>query len=116
MMSKRFDHIAGGVMNRAVLVALGTGAVISSAAALSIGTASAPAQPGVAKSQFEQARLAWNAREAQRAQIEARYLVARAQCDGLGGARRDRCVIAAHAAKGRMLLDTQAPYEMRSRS
>lgn len=54
------------------------------------------------------------ARNAQRAHIEARYLVERAQCLALGGAKRDQCQINAHAARGRALLEAAAPYESRS--
>jgi hypothetical protein len=103
-------------MKRAILVALGTGAVITSAAALSIGNAYTRSAPAAPLSEFEQARATWSARAAQRAQIEERYLAARAECDALGGAKRDRCLIAAHAFKGRLLLETQAPYEVRERS
>ena len=54
------------------------------------------------------------ARNAQRARVEARYLVERAQCATLGGAKRDQCQISAHAARGRALLEAAAPYETRS--
>lgn len=100
-------------MKRAILVALGTGAVITSAAALSIGTASSQPISPVARSEYEVARMAWSAREAQRARIYARYADARARCEPLGGARRDRCLIDAHAEKGRALLAAHAPYQMR---
>ena len=55
-----------------------------------------------------------SARNAQRARIEARYLVERAACGALGGFKRDRCLIAAHATRGRALLEAAAPYETRS--
>ena len=54
------------------------------------------------------------ARDAQRARIEARYFIERAQCAALGGLKRDQCQIAAHAARGRALLEAAAPYEIRS--
>jgi hypothetical protein len=54
------------------------------------------------------------ARNAQRARVEARYLVERAQCMALGGAKRDQCQISAHAARGRALLEAAAPYETRT--
>jgi hypothetical protein len=98
-------------MNRAILIALGTAAVITSAAAHSIGNAYMPPSQGAALSEFEQARATWNARAAQRAQIEDRYIAMRSDCDALGGAKRDRCLVSAHAFKGRLLLETQAPYE-----
>ena len=97
-------------MKRAILVALGTGAVITSAAALSIGNASSSAPSTITHSEFERARVAWTAREAVRAKIDERYLAQRAQCEPLGGAKRDRCLVAAHAARGRALLDAHAPY------
>jgi hypothetical protein len=53
-------------------------------------------------------------RAAQRARIEARYQVDRASCAALSGFKRDRCQIAAHAARGRALLEAAAPYEVRS--
>ena len=100
-------------MKRAVLVALGTAALISSAAALSIGSAASPRSTQAPRSEYERSRLEQLARAEQRAQIEARYTDARSRCDALGGARRDDCLISAHAAKGRALLETQAPYELR---
>jgi hypothetical protein len=53
------------------------------------------------------------ARDAQRARIDARYEVDRARCDALKGFRRDKCLISAHAVKGRALLEAAAPYEVR---
>jgi hypothetical protein len=54
------------------------------------------------------------ARNAQRARIEGRYLLARASCASLGGAKRDECQINAHSLRGRALLEAAAPYEMGS--
>lgn len=52
------------------------------------------------------------ARRAQRAHIEARYLLDRARCGPLTGARKkDQCLIDAHAARGRALLEAAEPYE-----
>jgi hypothetical protein len=99
-------------MKRAILVALGIGTVITSAAALSIGTA-APKPVAAGQTEFEQARSAWTAREEMRTRVEARYLAARAQCEPLGGLKRDKCLISAHASKGHALMEIQAPYEMR---
>lgn len=148
-------------MKRAILVALGTGAIISSAAALGIGGASHPAnskhmtrsdylaaleaiemssaetlatcevmagfvreicraevaaEEMVRGAEIEQGfrRDQPAAREAQRARIEARYQVARAKCQAVGGARRDQCFIETHAVRGRALLEAQAPYEIRN--
>lgn len=100
-------------MKRAILVALATAALISSAAALSIGSAVGPRATEAPRSEFERSRLEQSARAEQRAQIEARYADARSRCQALGGARRDDCLIMAHAAKGRALLDAQSPYESR---
>lgn len=99
-------------MKRAILVALGTGAIITSAAALTVGKTSSPAALA-AETEFERSRVGWIAREEQRKGIEARFQGVRAQCDTVGGARRDRCLIAVHAARGRALLEAHAPYEMR---
>ena len=55
-----------------------------------------------------------SARNAQRARIEARYQIERAACATLGGLKRDRCLIATHATRGRALLEAAAPYETRS--
>jgi hypothetical protein len=52
-------------------------------------------------------------RALQRARIDARYQVDRARCNGVNGVRRDRCLVQAHATKGRALLEAAAPYEVR---
>lgn len=52
-----------------------------------------------------------SARAMQRARIELRYQAERARCAPLGGAQRDQCLIAAHALKGRALLDSASPYQ-----
>ena len=54
-----------------------------------------------------------SARALQRARIDARYQVARTRCQSLAGFQKDKCLISAHAARGRALLQTQAPYERR---
>ncbi|HXD06002.1 MAG TPA: hypothetical protein VN680_08135 [Burkholderiaceae bacterium] len=143
-------------MTRAILVALGTGAIITGAAAIGIGAALTPPPSAMSPAEYRNAVLhaEWlrgiaesrcddlddagaaicrvraaadrivrvaqieadyrhneqAARAAQRARIDARYLVDRARCDTLGGFRRDRCLIEAHAAKGRALLEVNAPY------
>jgi len=143
-------------MNRAILVALGTGAVITSAAAIGLGAAGSVPERALSRAEYraalagvERARPALVAqcslsdaaarevclaraeademvrvadieqgfrhdgaasREAQRARIDARYQVARAECNALKGYPRDKCQIAAHAARGRALLQSQAPY------
>ena len=148
-------------MKRAIFVALATGAVVSSAAALGIGAATGGTDdiPTLTRAQYvaglralehgrDAAQLACDAlngaerevcraealgaemvraaelerryrrtphaeRQAQRARIDARYLVDRARCAAQTGARRDRCLIEAHATKGRALLEAAAPYEVR---
>lgn len=107
-------------MNRAIVVALAIGAVISSAAALRSGAAPAPVTQVLGPSEYraaildvEIARARQATRLAQRERIEARYLVDRAKCSQVGGIQRDRCLIASHAAKGRDLLEAAAPYEIR---
>ncbi len=101
-------------MKRAILMALGTAAVITSAAALGIGMTVRGATAAAGATESERALASANAREAQRAMIDARYLGAREKCSALGGYARDQCLIGAHAARGRALLDAQAPYEMRN--
>lgn len=147
-------------MRRAIFVALSTGAVITSAAAISIGAAGNASQ-SISRAEYQSAMqgvaasrerlsarcelLAGNEREVclieaaahqivqaaeieanyrrneasaralQRARIDARYQVDRARCAAYGGLRRDRCLIRAHATKGRAMLDTAAPYEVRYR-
>jgi hyperosmotically inducible periplasmic protein len=147
-------------MKRAILIALGTGALISSAAAIGIGATATGApearltrasyEQGVseARAQHERAAAACEplkaaerevcraeaeaaaavrtadlkadflrtqeaAREAQKTRIDARYQVRRAQCQALGGFRRDKCLVSAHAERGRSLLDVAAPYAVR---
>jgi hypothetical protein len=147
-------------MKRAIVVALATGAVISSAAALGIGATAVTTETHMlTRTQYEGAlRAVEQAREAvlracdahagldrevcraeaagvemirvaeldaryrrnpqaqraaQRARIDARYLVDRARCGAFNGVRRDRCLVQAHATKGRALLEAAAPYEVR---
>ena len=99
----------GGNMKRAIFVALGTGAMITSAAAFTSSIGSEP-QPA-ARGAYQVAMQHQSAREAQRARIDARYQADRARCDTLGGFKRDKCLIQAHAARGRALLEAAAPYE-----
>jgi len=146
-------------MRRAILVALGTGAVITSAAAIGVGAALGPSEETMTREQYDagQQRLKWMrssaqarcesldvseislclaqvraddrirtadleaafrrtesaARNAQRARIDARYEIERAGCEPLRGFRKDQCLVAAHATKGRMLLEAAAPYGLR---
>lgn len=149
-----------GNMRRAIFVALSTGALITSAAALGIGAAGTDSQ-SISRAQYEAAlqridavrgrlparceplagsereiclteaaahqrvqlaeveagyrRTEQSARALQRARIDARYQVDRARCETFGGIKRDRCMIRAHATKGRALFDAAAPYEVRYR-
>lgn len=147
-------------MRRSILVALGTGAVISSAAAIGIGAAVSSAPQTMGQHEYEAAmrgievarddlfnrcetlqsaferdfcrteasanemvrvadieesyrRTQQSSRAAQRARIEARYQVERARCGALGGFKRDKCLVSAHATRGRSMLEAAAPYEVR---
>ena len=143
-------------MKRAILVALGTGALISSAAAIGIAMAGYETPARLTREGFEAAvsierteregriascetvrandrdtcravamansaariaeieegyyRTQASARGAQRARIDARYHVQRANCQSLGGFTRDKCLVSAHADRGRSLLEVAAPY------
>jgi hypothetical protein len=147
-------------MKRAILVALGTGTIVSGMAVISIGAAVNAEPPATSRAEYHAALAAIEAarpetlalceqgaantrelcraqadadelvqvadieatfrrdrestRAAQRARIEARYQVERTKCAALGGFKRDRCQIAAHAVRGRALLEAAAPYEARS--
>lgn len=143
-------------MNRAILVALGTGTIITSAAAIGIGASVQPKSSTMSRSEYQVAlaqvrereprllagceaveaaqrelcrariggelmvqvadleqgfrRTPEAARDAQRARIDAQYQVERARCATLKGYARDKCLIRAHATRGRALLQSQAPY------
>lgn len=101
-------------MKRAIFVALATGLVITSAAALDI--AGARALPvsfqGEDPIAFA-ARVRESARSEQRARIDARYLAEREACAAKGGFQRDKCLVSAHANRGRAMLEAAAPYEVR---
>ena len=145
-------------MKRAILVALGTMTLVSSATAIRFSTADATESGRMAPGEYrathaaialareaalgrcaslqkadardwceaaalarEAARLAeveaafrgseQSIRAMQRARIELRYQTERARCAPLAGPQRDQCVIAAHALKGRALLDSASPYQ-----
>jgi len=145
-------------MKRATFVALGTGAIIGSAAAIGIangdpvsfsvsrneyrdGLVRVAARRGNALARCETAQAAFRdvcraeangeatirvaeleerlhpedatARAVLRARIDARYQVARTRCQALSGLQKDQCLISVHAARGRALLQAQAPYERR---
>src|SRR5687768_4013084 len=102
-----------GNMRRAIFVALGTGAVITSAAAIGIGAATIETASQPAQGIYQVAMQHQSARESQRARIDARYQADRARCDSVSGFKRDKCLIQAHAIKGRAMLEAAAPYEVR---
>ena len=99
-------------MNRAVWIAVALGTMISGAAAIGIDAQSTPVP--AASNTLERTALLDAARRAQRESIESRYQSDRSACEPLGGARRDSCLIEAHARKGRALLEAAAPYATRS--
>ena len=143
-------------MRRAIVVALGIGAVVASAAALGLGAgfgdggtmdrdryeslvqlahddrrlhtshcdayrdnereycrteAQVAATVRIADLEADYYRTQEAGRAAQRARIDGKYQLARVRCNALGGFRRDKCLIQAHAARGRALLEAAAPYE-----
>ena len=101
-------------MRRAMFVALGTGLVISSAyAALDITGASAAAVSFARGDPVQVARTRQSAREEQRDRIQARYAAQKESCAQLKGYQREKCLVKAHANRGRALLEAAAPYENR---
>lgn len=103
-------------MRRAILVALGIGTIVTSAAAIGITATAMPESVSTLQgplSAVEMKRSEASARDAQRARIEQRYQAERAQCESLGGLRHDRCLITAHAHHGHALLEAAAPYQVR---
>jgi hypothetical protein len=108
-----FTPIGEDGMKRAILIALGIGVMVTSAAALDIaGTLPAPAA-AVHDEQVHAARTLQEARARQRAAIDARHAADRQRCASLAGYRRDKCLVQAHAARGRAMLEAAAPYEDR---
>ena len=147
-------------MTRAIVVALGTGAFITSAAALSVGSTTGHSAQEMSAAEYRDAvrlledsrrenllrceglaaadkdlcrtevqasdlvrvaeleqgfrRNEQSSRALQRARIDARYQLDRARCGTLGGFKREKCLVQAHAARGRALLDASAPYEGRA--
>ena len=103
-------------MRRSILVALGIGTIVTSAAAIGITATAMPEGATGLHGPFsftDMKRAEASARDAQRARIEQRYESERAQCDTLAGLRHDRCLIAAHAHRGHALLEAAAPYQVR---
>jgi hypothetical protein len=104
-----------------MLVGLGAGAAIWSAAVIGIGAAivSAPQTKGqeeheaatnelVRVSDIEEGyrRTQQSSRAVQRARIEARFQVDRARCGTLGGFKRDKCLVSAHATRGHSMINS----------
>ncbi|HXF80587.1 MAG TPA: hypothetical protein VN598_17105 [Usitatibacter sp.] len=103
-------------MRRSILVALGIGTIVTSAAAIGITATVLPEPVTAARGDLtftEMKRVEASAREAQRARIDVRYEAERARCEALGGVRHDRCLISAHARRGHALLEAAAPYQVR---
>jgi hypothetical protein len=103
----------GNMRKRAILIALGTGVMISSAAALDMAGAGSLRVSVASNDEVLVARTRDAAREEQRSRIESRYLAERESCAPLRGYAREKCVVKAHANKGRALLEAAAPYEAR---
>jgi hypothetical protein len=103
-------------MRRSILVALGIGFIVTSAAAIGI-TATAMPQaivgPQGSLTFTQMKRFESSARDAQRARIDQRYEAERARCEPLRGLAHDRCLISAHAHRGHALIEAAAPYQVR---
>ena len=109
-----FPTIGDDGMKRAILIALGIGVMVTSAAALDVGSATPAGMPNaIHDEQVHAWRVRDSARANQRARIEERYSAERERCAGLGGYRRDKCYVQAHATRGRALLEAASPYESR---
>ncbi len=87
--------------------------VVSSATALDIGAAREPATVRVHDPIVHTARTRESARAEQRVRIDERYRTERERCASLGGYQRDKCLVKAHASRGRAMLEAAAPYEVR---
>jgi len=88
----------GGIMRRTMLVALGTGAIITSAAAFTLGGADAPS--ALSQQQYSAALRA----------IEAQRVASDARCDQAGGFERDLCRIEAQAEESVRIAEADAAY------
>jgi hypothetical protein len=109
-----FSGFGDETMKRAILIALGIGVIMTSAAALDLAGPRPVSVPAVQNdSEVHAARTRVSARAEQRARIEERWLADRERCASLGGYRRDKCLVQAHATKGRAMLEAAAPYETR---
>jgi hypothetical protein len=88
---------------------------LAAQAARDVCRAEAAAAHMVRAAELDQAhrRTERSSRALQRARIDARYQTDRSRCGLLGGGKRDRCLIQAHAAKGRAMLEAANPYELR---
>lgn len=88
-------------MKRAILVALGTGALISSAAAIGIGMTSAASPEGLTRASYD----------LQLAQLRAQHASATAACESLRSAARDLCRAEADATVAVGSADLRAAFE-----
>lgn len=102
-------------MRRAIFIALGIGVMVTSAAALDIAGATrvTPALASFQDDSVHAARTRDSARAERRSRIEARYVAERELCAGLSGYRRDKCLVKAHANRGRAMLEAATLYETR---
>ena len=87
--------------------------MITSAAALGIAGMDEPAVAVAQGDLIQATRTREAARAEQRERINARFVVQREQCSTLSGYNREKCVVKAHASKGRAMLEAAAPYEVR---
>ncbi len=87
-------------MNRTILVALGTGAVITSAAAIGINAAIGTAPAAVSRTQYD----------ATLARIRAERPVALAQCASLAAAARELCEAQANAHELVQVADLERSF------
>jgi hypothetical protein len=91
----------GGTMKRAILIALGTSALISSAAAIGIGMTSAGAQERLTRAAYDKGL----------AETQAVHATAATACESLRGAEREICRVEADAAAAIRSADLRAEFE-----
>jgi hypothetical protein len=96
-----FIDADGGHMKRAILIALGTGALISSAAAIGIGMASAGAPEALTRASYEEGL----------AETRAIHATAMRACEGLRTGERDTCRAEADAAAAIRGADLRVAFE-----
>lgn len=89
-----------GNMRRAIFVALSTGAVITSAAAIGIGAAGTDSQQTISRAQYESALTG----------VEAAGASLAARCDSLTGNEREICLAEAAAHELVLAAEIEAKY------